>query len=307
MIVKDLPFGKTIGGHAIASICGYNDYEDGSATDVWEILTGKRESRFKPSLESEKGHALQPLILKYWAEENSLDYVENVNWMDKEYNFMTGHIDACVFSLNQDGLCGGPNDGVAEVKTVNFQKARMLGNPGTGEVPKNWAIQCMWYLMLTDKEKAHLLVYANDRTSEYIIHRDKEIEKALRERAIDFWNNHVLADIPPLPTTPKEIGRYYSRANGKAIEATHEILHFHAELKEVKENIKQLEKREEFIKSQLQVYMQENEALQINGALLATWKNSNSSSFDVKTFKESHPELYNQFLRTQEIRRFLIK
>lgn len=295
MIVQDLPFGKSIGGHAIASICGYNDYEDGSATDVWEILTGKRESRFKPSLQSEKGHALQPLILKYWAEENSVNYVENVNVVDDVNPFLTGHIDALAAAK------------VIEVKTVNFQKAKMLGNPGTAEVPKNWVIQCMWYMMLTNIDESTLLVYMNDRTVEYAIHRDKELEYALHERAINFWHNHVLADIPPAPTTPKEIGRYYSRANGKNIEAIPEIVNLHAEMKEIKSSVKQLEAREEKIKADLQSFLKENEAISSNGAFLATWKNSTASSFDVKSFKELHPILYNEFLRTQEIRRFLVK
>ena len=82
------------------------------------------------------------------------------------------------------------------------------------------------------------------------------------------------------------------------------------ELFKVKHHIKQLEEREEAIKTHIQKYMGEAEALgTFDGRILATWKSAKGSTkFNTDLFKTSMPEIYKQFLvEVPGSRRFLIK
>lgn len=80
------------------------------------------------------------------------------------------------------------------------------------------------------------------------------------------------------------------------------------ELKLVKSQIKFLEKEQADIMCVIKEEMKDKEIIiGATGEEIATYKKSFRESFDSKSFKESKPEIYNSFLRSIEVRTFLIK
>jgi putative phage-type endonuclease len=295
-IVKELPYSKTIGGHAIASIMGVNPNE--TATGLWEILTGKRQSDFEANLLSDAGHALQPVILHHWAKENDTSYDQEVCYIDDEYDFMTGHIDAIQYNSyihQSEPMLIHEYTNIIEVKTVYFQKAYLFGENLTDQIPYNYMVQCAWYCMLTKLPFARLLVFANGRLNEYRYERDMQIEESLREQAIEFWYENVLADKPPFPATSKEIDNYYKNSNGICFEASHEQARIIYRLAEIKQAMKDLKKEYKDLEDSIKLQMAEHDAITINGKSKITWKSHETSMFDKEGLLAAHPELSNLF------------
>lgn len=298
MRVKELPFSKSIGGHAMASILGYNPYQ--SRLELYEVLTGKKESSFVPSFESDAGHALEPVILKHWALENEATVEGGVNFVHDEKHYLTGHLDGIATLSNGKQI-------VLEAKTANFSKALEFGQAGTDQVPKNYAIQVMHYMMLSGLPEARIAARFKDTLHEYVLHADKALEAAMMEAATNFWVNHVLADIPPQPVTSQDFTSYYKKSNGTAIDATPEIFEAWERLAQIKENIKELDVQKEMLNGVIKGHMGFNDSLVFGGKVLATWKNGPSNRLDSGALREALPDIYEQFYKRGESRILLIK
>jgi len=81
-------------------------------------------------------------------------------------------------------------------------------------------------------------------------------------------------------------------------------------LRQIKNEIKLLEGREEKLQTFVQAHMEQNSSLQaVDGSVLATWKSAKASKkFDPKLFQQSMPDIYEQFVvEVPGSRRFLLK
>ena len=81
-------------------------------------------------------------------------------------------------------------------------------------------------------------------------------------------------------------------------------------LRQIKNEIKLLEGREEQLQTFVQAHMEQNSSLQaVDGTVLATWKSAKASKkFDPKLFQQSMPDIYEQFVvEVPGSRRFLLK
>lgn len=98
------------------------------------------------------------------------------------------------------------------------------------------------------------------------------------------------------------------------IERTMEILidsnlkAFMEELKEVKAKIKELEQEKINIMYMIESEMGDNEIIMgEDGLIIATYKKSSRSYLDSKGLETSYPDIWKRFLKTSEVRTFLIK
>ena len=48
--------------------------------------------------------------------------------------------------------------------------------------------------------------------------RDNELESEIIARASEWWNKHIVADVPPEPTCEADIKRFYPSDNGAVVE-----------------------------------------------------------------------------------------
>lgn len=174
---------KSIGGSDAACILGMNPWK--SAYALWAEKTGL----VMPEDISDNeyvywGTVLEDVVANRFCELTGKK-VRRVGMLaDNEFDFMTANIDRSV---------EGENAGL-ECKTANgFKAAAWEGD----EVPDAYYIQCQWYMMITGCEKWYIacLIGGNHFVWKEIPRNEEDI-KAMREKAIDFWNK-VQNKVPP--------------------------------------------------------------------------------------------------------------
>jgi predicted phage-related endonuclease len=130
------------------------------------------------------------------------------------------------------------------------------------------------------------------------------------ERAKSFWENHVLADIPPPATSESDYKTLFGKSSvSKSVEAPAQTCELIKKLKSLNEQIDHYEAEVSQIKQSIMGQMQDAEVLTFQGQTLATWKAPKSSlRLDTKRLSEEHPDLVHQYqVPIQNSRRLVIK
>jgi putative phage-type endonuclease len=208
-------------------------------------------------------------------------------------------------------LDGFTDDGrIVEIKTARSGKD--WGEPGTAAIPDYYAIQVHHYMIVTGFEVADVAVSIGGSLPElYEVPADKEIQEMIIEACAKFWEK-VVSGNPPEPTTYADaVQRFGKKKAEGAVSATHGDFLNYVELKEVREQISQLEAREESLKGKLILSLGETGDLLIHddGTPLVSYKLANGrKSFDAKSLEKEMPEIYQKYLKQGEpSRRFLLK
>lgn len=113
------------------------------------------------------------------------------------------------------------------------------------------------------------------------------------------------AFVPPLKTE-------LNRGNGIALIADYiadeEVENIVYEIEKTRVQMKVLEDHEKSLKSDLKELVGDAESIKDHtGYEIATWKSTYSNRFDTESFKTIHPEIYGQFLKQSEMRKFVTK
>jgi len=165
-------------------------------------------------------------------------------------------------------------------------------------VPMTYLAQCHWYLALTQLERCDLAVlFGNTDFRIYHIERDRELEAILVDQAIDFWVQHVQADIPPKPQTLVDFQTlFHTEVAGKSIIASDETIQMIKEFHLLSEEINSKEVAITNIKQQIMAQMADAEKLTYQDQTLVTWKKPKASMrFDSKRFELERPELFPMY------------
>ena len=65
------------------------------------------------------------------------------------------------------------------------------------EVPNSYYLQCQWYMMITGL-KHFIIIYLLGKEIKWkVIPRCDDDIKAIRELGVNFWNNNIIAKVPP--------------------------------------------------------------------------------------------------------------
>jgi len=289
---------KGIGGSDAAKILGYSNF--GSALTVYNEKKGLPNlSDDNNRIAKELGSFLEPWILnKYCKYTGNKAIKPDELFVHPEHNFIIGNLDGIVVDKKI----------LVEIKTA--RNSIDWGEEGTSDIPKYYLCQILHYLAIINYNIAHAYVFFKDTETFrfYEIERDLEIEKMLLKQEIKFWNEHILKNIPPSPTSIEEFKLIYPTSERKEIITDDEVLFAYENLKTINQKIKDFEELQTEFKHKIFSYMKENDTLKdFSGKTLATWKSSNSRIFDQSTFKEEYPDLYNNYLKDSARRPFLIK
>ena len=124
-----------------------------------------------------------------------------------------------------------------------------------------------------------------------------------------YWG-HVKADTLPAPETLEATKLIYPKDNGQSVIATQAMETAIAQLKEIKGLVKQYEEKAEQIETAIRASMQDYaDIVSVSGETLVTWRAAKPSKrFSSDLFKQSMPEVYEQFIvEMPGSRRFLVK
>lgn len=295
---------KYIGGSDIGAILGLSRFR--TPLDVWMEKTGKEVKRLD-SLALRFGSFAEEFVASEYSRSTGFELLHDESGhIHPTHSFMSAHIDRFVINGNSSAPTR-----ILECKTANPFASGDWGEAGSDEVPMSYLCQCVWYMAITGLEQCDLAaLFGNSDFRIYEIARDKALEEMVIEKAVNFWNDHVLKDLPPPAVTIADCQTLFNKGNpAKTVEATQETLELTKRLHLLNNEIEVREEEVSSIKQSVMQTMGEAETLTFQGKALATWKAPKPSfRLNSKKLEADHPDLVG-FYKTpvQNSRRLVIK
>ena len=277
-----------IGASEAAAACGLSSWC--TPYELWADKTSD-EITERDSSRMEWGRRLESVVLHKYAE--GLDDA-SVLEAPCQFQVSTEHP---WMACTPDGLLP---DRVVEIKTAGLGQSREWGEPGSGEIPLAYLLQCTHQMIVTGRRKADVpvLIGGSDYRL-YHVDLDDELAALLIERERVFWS-HVEARTPPEVKTIADAQARWPKDTGVSVVATQEIADAVVRLREVREEQEKLNADEDALQLAIRTCMAEATTLtDSSGQPLATWKSQVRSQFDFARFKAEHPGMYADF--TQKI------
>lgn len=296
---------KYIGGSDIGAILGLSKFK--SPLEVWMEKTGKAGNS-KDSLPLRFGSFAESFVASEYSRATGYQLLHDESaHIHSSYAFISAHIDRFVMGKSEDKL---PSR-ILECKTANAFAKSEWGQVGSDEVPMTYLAQVAWYQAITGICKADLAVlFGNSDFRIYQIERDKALEELIIQKAVHFWNEHVLKDIPPPPNTEADCQILFSKSDSNLkAEASQEIFELSKQLEALNKQITLYEDKASVIKQSLMNTMGQAESLYYQGRLLATWKAPKQSyRLDSKRIELEQPDIYEQYqIPVNNSRRLVVK
>lgn len=285
--VGTLDRSKYIGSSDIAAIIGISPWR--TPLDVYLDKTqGRQEVSAEKAKIFARGHRLEPYILDMYAEDTGENLIHRGNrYTDKQHSFLAAEIDAETDT--------GKN---IEAKSTRSDWGKVWGAQMTDEVPVYYNAQAMFGMGINGAEVAEFPVLIGiDDFRIYRVERDQEIIANLKDAAVTFWNDHVVAGVAPEPTTVSDIERLFPWDAGTVIQATDEIRDAYLHLKDLKKKLKFLESEVDDQSEIIKLFMREHQVLQFGSEKLLTWKSQKSRRIDVELFRTKHPKISEKFTK----------
>jgi putative phage-type endonuclease len=256
---------KIIGGSEIPAILGLHPFRSRYA--VWLDKTGKA-----PPLQENKymraGKLLEPVIVKLWQQETGHimqeDSADNTIYYHPQYSFIGGTPDRLYRTASGE-------QGVLECKNT-----RLVIDPT--HFPIYWWAQLQYYLGLTHSSIGEVAwFYQGVDLFRMLFEFSPEFYDLAVNAAQDFWENHVLKDIPP-QAYGNDLNHFFAiPIVGKSLQALPDTLSLVNQIKTIRQELEILEIQQQTLLNQLKMIMQDSEYLLHDKTIVATWKINKSS------------------------------
>lgn len=288
---------KGIGGSDSAAIVGLDPWR--SSFDVYADKLGLKPE--EPDNEAmRQGRDLEDYVASRFCEATGKKVRrKNAILQHPEYPFMIANIDRFVI---------GENAGLECKTTSMLNKAKF----SQGEFPPNYYVQCVHYMAVTGAARWYLAVLVLNKSFHvFTIERDEAEIKALIDAERDFWENHVMKQIPPTPDGSESTSELIKQLFPEAREREQIALFGYEDKIEryllLDSQVKELERARDQLKQELQLAMGDAEIGQAQGYVIE-WKNQVRQTLDTQRLKKEQAEIYQQYLKpAQTVRVFKIK
>ncbi len=292
-----------LGGTDIAALLGLSTYR--SPVDVWLEKTQQSRSQ-ADSLILRFGRFAEDFVVQEYERETGLITARpNGITQHPQHHYLAGSIDRLVVSDDASV------HRILECKTSHPRNSHQWGEPGTDQVPLHYLVQCLWYLILTQCEECDLAVLiGNNDFRIYTITRNLAVEDLLLDRAIHFWEHHVLQGTPPIASSESNYRSLFPNGHpGESVEATPALMKHLQRLHEIHRYMHQEEVEISAIKQIIMDTLKEADTLTFENRIIATWKTPKPSlKTDWKRLEKDHPDWVAPYQFVQEnSRRLLIK
>lgn len=298
---------KYIGGSDIAAILGVSPWR--TIVDLWadkvEPPTGETRKRVFMRGERWESVVAEMLTLSLKEDGHDVEIIgRNRRFIDSMHPMFAAEID---YEVRLDGE---PDVTNVEIKTVHPFKAYEWGETGTDDVPLWYTAQAMWGLGVAPDARKRCIVaplFGADELRTFVVDRDDETIAALRSRALSFWNDHIIAHVPPEPATVEDLDRLFPQHRTPSLIADNDLEDAVLRLRAIKAEIKARESEGEQLEFQVKRAMNDCAELLIGGKAAVTWKNRGRTWLDQGALKEAHPDIHREFTRKGETRVFIVK
>lgn len=287
-----------IGGSDISAICGLNKYK--SPVDVYLDKTNSLPQSDMQSEAAYFGNLFEDLVAK--------EFEKRMEKRVRKRNALLQHKDYPFMLANVDRLVIGEKAGL-ECKTASEYKLKLWDED---KVPQEYILQCQWYMAVTGLPKWYIaVIIGGNKFVTKEVEKDEELIDYLIEIAKNFWENHVMKNIPPSVDGSSACTLLLNELYPKSKEG--------AEVSLQEEAYDLINKREELRNLSKEVEMQINECENKIKEMLkdyeigvikdrkVIWKSCLRVSVDGKALKTKYPEIYEECTKTSTYRKFDIK
>lgn len=297
---------KFLGGSDIAAVLGVSPWK--TPLDLWrDKITpradGERKKVFTRGIRWESVVA-EMLVERLEADGHTVEIVgTNNRYRDQEHAFMAAEID---FEVKLDGSEEITN---VELKTVHPFKMKEWGESDSDDMPVHYTAQVMHGLGVTQRRHGILAaLFGADELRAYPVEADSETIAAIRQRGLEFWQNHVLTKIAPEPINIHDTERLFGDDGAESMPTDPTLNEWLVRMRYLRAEIKAREAEYEALEFQTRKAMgSTTHILMPNGKAAAEWKKRSGSFLDQAALKEAHPKLVREFTRKWDKRVFTLK
>jgi len=278
---------KGLGGSDLAAIIGISPYR--SALAVYYDKVGEAPG-LEDNLAMELGRELEPFLRRKFEKWMVAHEGHEVEVLEEKYilqhlenKWMLANIDG-KFEHPELGLCG------LELKTAGEYQREHWENE---QLPDDYYCQVQWYLAVTGLQTWYVGYLLGNRLFNGLkVPRNEAVIEKLITRGKDFWENNVLAKVPPAPggfNCDMDILKklYPEEERAKTIEL-HDIQDVYDEYKQLIKQQKEIELEISAIKQLFMSRMGIAEVALV-GTKKITWKMVHRSGYTVE------PTSFRQF------------
>lgn len=290
-----------IGGSDASAILGVNPYS--SPLKVYMDKIGK-------VVEEEENEAMrQGTDLEPYVADRFVEFMEKQGTPKKvrKCNRILQHPDYPWMLANIDREVLKENAGLECKTTSPYSKFRF----DEGEINPHYYWQCVHYMAVTGAERWYVsIVVLGKGHHVFCIERDEDAIATLIESEREFWEEHVVPKVPPLPTG--------SEADGEALNALYpvaevedaamdlggldDLLNLRGMKVEQRDSLqKEIEEIDQQIKAEMGTFERG-----VSGTWTVRWSNTESRRVDTKALKAKYPKIAEECVKVTKGRRFTV-
>lgn len=251
-----------IGGSDVAAILGISPWR--TPLDVYLDKTG-RAVEVPPTEAMRLGTELEDYVARRYAEQTGATVLRH------EEQMMVGH---CTGNIDRY-VASDPDDSIASAR-VGLECKTSSGNRIWDEVPVYYVTQVQHYMGLLPQierfDVAVLFLSPRKEFRIYPVQRDDETIEKQTAYCNQWWEDHIIKDIPPEPSNTAECVRLYAKPQHEEKRLTLQGYSACVELKEIKTQIAALEKREDELKTAVMRELGEMDTGTYDGKQVVTWR-----------------------------------
>jgi putative phage-type endonuclease len=209
-----------IGSSDIAAILGISPWK--TPYQLWLEKTSEQKPEDFDSPVLKRGRRVEPYICELLEQDRGVWIVDrNVRVQHPEYDFLWAESDF-TYAIDDEPLTGLANLGHGECKSVGWN-GEGWGPEGSQEVPPYYLAQVYFALACNGLREATVAAaFSYDELRTCRFESEPEIQAELVKQAVNFWNNHVLAGVPPPAKTLEDSKLILERFSGFTWEASEE-------------------------------------------------------------------------------------
>lgn len=256
-----------------------------------------------------RGKRMEKVILDMLEEERGIEFIaKGARYRDPKHPWMAAEIDA-------EAIIDGEHVNI-ECKSVHPMAAYKFGEEGTDEIDIGYAAQATFGQMVTGRRRTMFAVLVGaDNLSVYWLDRDDETVVAIRQKAIDFWHNHVLARVPPEPILIEDVYRLMRRDVDIVAEAPKDIVDLIGKFNQAKQLARSATEQADELKFQIGKWLLGEDTMTMptkkpkhvivsGGEPLLTVAYQEQNRVDSDALRKRHPEIAAECSKTSQFYRF---
>jgi putative phage-type endonuclease len=292
---------KGIGGSEVSALFGKSNYAS-PLSMYMDKLSDETKDDSEENEFLEWGKTLEPIIRGKFP--GKFKKVTGIDIEVMEYAYMMQSEEHEFMLANIDGLLAPVSDYAFKLQVDEneweeyFIPANQVGGmeikTGSGFTARNWKnnslpdgyfLQTQHYMAVTGLPYFFVVALIDKTMLWRYVPRDEELISLIIEVEKRFWNENVLAKIPPAPIG-KEIdsevlkGLYPQELRDKALDLSN-MADKRQRYKEIAEEIKNLQTEQNAIKQEFMAEMKDSEIAFV-GDKKVTWKTQNKASYTVQ-------------------------